>query len=103
MTEEVVAEIEHAIRYRTYIEHEERMAAEARRQEQMEIPDWIDYMALTNLRYEAREKLTKIRPLSLGMASRIPGVNPADIAMLAVAIRRGENKSSHTAGYSVHL
>ena len=100
---EVVAEIEHAIRYCTYIEHEERMAAEARRQEQMEIPDWIDYMALTNLRYEAREKLTKIRPLSLGMASRIPGVNPADIAMLAVAIRRGENKSSHTAGYSVHL
>ncbi|NLE42377.1 MAG: tRNA uridine-5-carboxymethylaminomethyl(34) synthesis enzyme MnmG, partial [Lentisphaerae bacterium] len=53
---EVVAEIEHAIRYCTYIEHEERMAAEARRQEQMEIPDWIDYMALTNLRYEAREK-----------------------------------------------
>ena len=103
LTAEVVAEIEHAIRYRTYIEHEERMATEARRQEQMEIPDWIDYMALTNLRYEAREKLTKIRPLSLGMASRIPGVNPADIAMLAVAIRRGENKSSHTAGYSVHL
>ena len=94
MTEEVVAEIEHAIRYRTYIEHEERMATEARRQEQMEIPDWIDYMALTNLRYEAREKLTKIRPLSLGMASRIPGVNPADIAMLAVAIRRGDSRTT---------
>ena len=91
---EVVAEIEYAIRYRTYIEHEERMAAEAKRQEQMVIPIWIDYMALTNLRYEAREKLAKIRPLNLGMAARIPGVNPADIAMLAVAIRRGDSRTT---------
>ncbi|MGI5868358.1 MAG: tRNA uridine-5-carboxymethylaminomethyl modification enzyme MnmG/GidA [Kiritimatiellia bacterium] len=87
---EVVAEIEYTIRYRIYIEQEERMASEARRQERMIIPDWIDYMALSNIRYEAREKLTRIRPSNLGMAARIPGVNPADIAMLAVAIKRGE-------------
>lgn len=89
LPDEVIAEIEYAIRYRSYIEQEERLAAESRRQEQVPIPDWIDYMALTNIRYEAREKLTKIRPLNLGMAARIPGVNPADIAMLAVAIKRG--------------
>lgn len=88
LPDDVIAEIEHQIRYRDYIEHEERMAEEARRQEMMTIPDGIDYLALTNLRYEAREKLARALPVNLGMAARIPGVNPADIAMLTVAIRR---------------
>ena len=89
---EVVSEIELSIRYRGYIEHEERLADEAKRQEQMRIPDWIDYMSISTIRFEAREKLTKIRPANLGMAQRIPGVNPADIAMLSVAIKRGDPK-----------
>lgn len=86
---DVVSEIDYWVRYRSYIEQEEKLAAEARRQEKMVIPDWMDYMALTNVRYEAREKLAQVRPQNLAMAARIPGVNPADIAMLAVAIKRG--------------
>lgn len=89
---EVISEIELTIRYRGYIEHEERLAGESVRQEQMKIPSWVDYMSLTNIRYEAREKLMKVRPESLGMAARIPGVNPADIAMLSVAIKRGSSE-----------
>lgn len=90
---EVVSEIEYALRYRGYIAQEERLAAESIRQEEMTIPAWIDYKGLTNIRYEAREKLDKVRPANLGMAGRIPGVNPADIAMLSVAIKRGSAHS----------
>jgi tRNA uridine 5-carboxymethylaminomethyl modification enzyme len=92
---EVVSEIELSVRYRGYIEHEERLAVEAIRQEQMKIPAWIEYMSLTNIRFEAREKLAKVRPENLGMASRIPGVNPADMAMLGVAIKRGRQNISN--------
>lgn len=88
---EVVSEIEIQIRYRNYIERENRLAEEAERKEQTKIPDWVDYMAIETIRYEAREKLAKVRPENLGMASRIPGVNPADIAMLSVVISRGGN------------
>lgn len=85
---EVVSEIELEIRYKTYIEHENRLANESKRQELMKIPADLDYMSIATLRYEAREKLSKTRPENLGMAARIPGVNPADVAMLSVAIRR---------------
>ncbi len=85
---ELISEIELSIRYRGYIDHEERLANEAIRQEQMKIPKAMDFMSLSTIRYEAREKLMKVRPENLGMASRIPGVNPADIAMLAVEIKR---------------
>ena len=71
------------------------MAGEAKRQEQMKIPDWVDYMSISTIRFEAREKLTQIRPTNLGMAQRIPGVNPADIAMLSVAIKRGNKNNEN--------
>ncbi len=86
---EVVNEIELSIKYRGYIDHENKLALETTRQEQMKIPAWIDYLSISTIRYEAREKLAAVRPENLGMASRIPGVNPADIAMLAVAVKRG--------------
>ena len=92
---EVISEIELSIRYHSYIEHEERLAGEAKRQEQMKIPDWVDYMSISTIRFEAREKLTQIRPTNLGMAQRIPGVNPADIAMLSVAIKRGNKNNEN--------
>ena len=88
---DIVREIELSILYRGYIEMEERRAAQLRRQEGMRIPDGFDYRALGALRFEAREKLSRIRPRNLGQAARVPGVTPADIAVLSVAIagRRG--------------
>ena len=61
----------------------------------MLIPSDLDYMSIATVRYEAREKLNRIRPANLGEAARITGVNPADIAMLAVAIRKHAAANAH--------
>ena len=65
----------------------------AKRDEQTKIPDWLDYDQCNAVRFESREKLKKWRPETLAQAARIPGVNPADIAVLAVIIHRGYHKS----------
>ena len=85
---ELADEIEYRVKYRGYIMHEERLALELARQERTKIPADFDYASLISLRFEAREKLQRIRPDSIGMAGRIPGVNPADIAIIAVALER---------------
>ena len=85
---DIVREIELSILYRGYIEMEERRAAQLRRQEGMRIPDDFDYHGLGALRFESREKLSRVRPRNLGQAARVPGVTPADIAVLSVAIAR---------------
>lgn len=85
---DIIREIELGILYRGYIEMEERRAAQLRRQEGMRIPDGFDYHGLAALRFESREKLSRIRPRNLGQASRVPGVTPADIAVLSVALAR---------------
>ena len=83
---DVEQEIELSILYRGYIEMEERRAAQLRRQEGMKIPSDFDYFSLPALRFEAREKLSNIRPFTLGQASRVPGVTPADVAILSISI-----------------
>lgn len=88
--DEVVEQIELNARYRAYIEREDRLAEQCRQQEHVRIPAWVDYHQITTLRFEAREKLANIRPENLGMASRIPGVNPADIAILSIVLRQGQ-------------
>lgn len=75
--------------YAPYIEQERKAAARAKEDEQIAIPRWLDYDACTALRFESRQKLKAVRPETLFQASRIPGVNPADIALLAVVIKRG--------------
>ena len=75
--------------YEGYIRQEEQAAERARRDENTRIPSWLDYDKCLAVRYESREKLKKWRPETLAQASRIPGVNPADIAVLAVIIHRG--------------
>ena len=86
---EVIEQVVLAARYRGYLEREEALARKMREQERVRIPDWIDYSAITVMRYESREKLQRVRPTNLGQAARIPGVNPADIALLSVVIHRG--------------
>ncbi len=86
---EVIDQVVLAARYRGYLEREEALAHKMREQERVRIPDWIDYSTITVMRYESREKLQRVRPANLGQAARIPGVNPADIALLSVVIHRG--------------
>ena len=75
--------------YAPYVEQEIKAAERAKKDESIDIPRWLDYDKCTSVRYESREKLKKFKPETLSQASRIPGVNPADIAVLAVIIKRG--------------
>ncbi|MBR1920438.1 MAG: tRNA uridine-5-carboxymethylaminomethyl(34) synthesis enzyme MnmG [Kiritimatiellae bacterium] len=75
--------------YRPYIEQEERAIARAKEDEKILIPRWLDYDKCLGLRFESREKLKKQCPETLAEASRIPGVNPVDVGILAVLIKRG--------------
>ena len=77
--------------YEGYIRQEEQAAERAKRDEKTRIPLWLDYDKCLAVRFESREKLKKWRPETLSQASRIPGVNPADIAILAVIIHRGHH------------
>ncbi|MCU4116922.1 tRNA uridine-5-carboxymethylaminomethyl(34) synthesis enzyme MnmG [Mycoplasma zalophi] len=70
------------VRLYGYIEKQLNQAAKMKRLESLNIPENIDYFEVENLAYEAKEKLSKIRPTTIGQASRISGINPADIQML---------------------
>ncbi len=86
---EVVEQVEIRVKYAGYIAQEERAAVRAKNEEAVRIPEWLDYQKITSLRFESREKLMRIRPENLGQASRISGVNPADISVLSLIIKRG--------------
>lgn len=86
---QVVEQIEIMTKYEGYITREQLQIEKARLLETQPIPDWIDYDRISTLRFECREKLKRIRPESLGQATRISGVTPADISILAVIIKRG--------------
>ncbi|MCM1114826.1 MAG: tRNA uridine-5-carboxymethylaminomethyl(34) synthesis enzyme MnmG [Clostridium sp.] len=83
---EVFEQVEIAVKYEGYIKRQEQQIKEMRRIECKKIPEDIDYTVLKGLRIEAIEKLDKIRPENLGQASRISGVNPADVAALNIIL-----------------
>jgi len=85
---EVAEQVEIACRYQGYIDKQTRQIARARRLENHPLPEDLDYAHLSGLRLEAREQLARFRPATLGQASRIVGVNPADISVLLVQIER---------------
>lgn len=78
-------------RYEGYIRQENIAAERAKRDETILIPAWLEYDRCLAVRFESREKLKKYKPENLAQASRIPGVNPADVAVLAVIIKRGHH------------
>ena len=88
---ELLEELEIRRHYAGYIRQEEIAAERAKRDEKVKIPHWLDYDHCTAVRYESREKLKKFQPETLAQAARIPGVNPADLAVLAIIIKRGRN------------
>lgn len=85
----VLEQLEIRNRYAGYIKHELLAAERAKRDESIVIPPWLDYDKCISVRFESREKLKLHKPETLAQASRIPGVNPADVAVLAVIIKRG--------------
>ena len=88
MDAEVVEEAEIQIKYKGYIEREKFIADKLHRLENIRIPADFDFHSMNALTIEARQKLTRIRPATIGQASRIPGVSPADVNVLLVKFGR---------------
>ena len=88
-TPEVWSLVENDVKYAGYITRQEEMVAKTSRMEEKTIPADFDYHAIPGLKTEAKHRLTALRPATLGQAARAQGVNPADIALLAVMLKRG--------------
>ena len=86
--EEIVEATEIRIKYSGYIERERMIADKLQRLENIKIPKTVDFNSLQQLTIEARQKLSKIRPETIGQASRVPGVSPADVNILLVLLGR---------------
>ncbi|MBB6176265.1 tRNA uridine 5-carboxymethylaminomethyl modification enzyme [Anoxybacillus tengchongensis] len=87
---EVAEQVEIQIKYEGYIEKSLQQVEKLKKMENKKIPEDIDYDAITGLATEARQKLKQVRPLSIAQASRISGVNPADISILLVYLEQGK-------------
>ena len=88
ITPEIIEQAEIQIKYKGYIEREKLLADKLRRLENIVIPEGFDFTQMNALTIEARQKLTKIRPQTIGQASRIPGVSPADINVMLIKFGR---------------
>ncbi|AYC28381.1 tRNA uridine-5-carboxymethylaminomethyl(34) synthesis enzyme MnmG [Paenisporosarcina cavernae] len=90
LTEEMQEQVEIQMKYEGYIEKSLQQVDKLKKMETKKIPDRIDYDAISGLATEARQKLKEVRPLSIAQASRISGVNPADISILLIYIEQGK-------------
>ena len=92
LSREIREEVEIQLKYEGYIARQEKQVAEFRKAESRLLPADIDYQSIQGLRLEARQKLSEIRPMSVGQASRISGVSPADTAVLLIWLdqRKGD-------------
>ena len=88
LREEVKQEVETLIKYQRYIEKEQEVANRILKFEDIALPSDFDYFSLTALSYECREKLNRYRPVSIGQASRISGISPADVSVLLLTFAR---------------
>ncbi|MFT5491887.1 MAG: tRNA uridine 5-carboxymethylaminomethyl modification enzyme [Limisphaerales bacterium] len=94
LSEEVVQQVEIAVKYAGYIARQEVEIEKFRSVEEKRIPDWFDYDSIPSMRNESRQKLKEIRPATLGQASRISGISPADISLVMVWMKRGAPEGS---------
>ncbi len=94
LSEAIQEEVLYRVRYRGYLEREQQQVEKMRWLEAMKIPANWDWSTVYGLRNESRQKLASVRPLTLGQASRISGVNPSDIQLLMVALKRYKGNSS---------
>ena len=89
--ESIIEELKIMRHYAPYIVQEEKAAKQAKIDENIKIPLWLDYDKCAALRFESRQKLKKHKPENLFQASKIPGVNPSDVALLSIIIKRGKH------------
>ena len=87
-SKETIEQASIQVKYETYIEKEKELVQRMSQLEELEIPETFDYKKIVSLGNEAREKLTKIKPRTLGQASRISGINPSDVQILMVFMGR---------------
>jgi len=92
LSDEVMQQVEIAVKYEGYITRQEAEVGKVKALEEKQIPESFDYADVPSLRNEARQKLAKIRPATLGQASRISGVSPSDIGILMVWLKRGSQQ-----------
>ncbi len=90
--DEVKEQVEINIKYEGYIRKANQDAEKMLEYENIKLPDDMDYSKVINLASEARQKLSEVRPISIGQAMRISGVNPSDITMLLMHLRKGRNE-----------
>lgn len=90
LPDDVREQVNIQLKYQGYIEREMKQVSDFRKLEAKKIPNQIDYDLVPSLRIEARQKLSKIRPLTVGQASRISGVSPSDISVLLIYIKSGK-------------
>jgi tRNA uridine 5-carboxymethylaminomethyl modification enzyme len=90
-------QIETDAKYAVYLDRQAADVAAYRRDEGLELPDWLDYPAMTALSMEVRQKLESIRPRTIGQAGRIDGMTPAALTLLGAHLRRGERKPGRAA------
>ena len=90
LSPEIREEVEIQVKYAGYIQRQLRQVEQFRKEEDRALPPDIDYQQITGLRLEARQKLSAIRPLNLGQASRVSGVSPADLAVLMIYLELRE-------------
>jgi tRNA uridine 5-carboxymethylaminomethyl modification enzyme len=88
LTAEVIQQVEIAIKYAGYVNRQEVEVAKLKNLEDKNIPSGFDFMKIPSLGSEARQKLAKIRPQTIGQAARISGVSPSDISILLVWLKR---------------
>jgi tRNA uridine 5-carboxymethylaminomethyl modification enzyme len=88
LPEDVIQQIEIGIKYAGYVERQQAEIDKFKGLEEKRIPPAFDYTLVPSLRHEARQKLAHIRPATLGQASRISGVSPADVSILMVWLKR---------------
>ena len=79
--------VETEIKFAGYLEQQKKSIEKMKAAEALAIPEWIDYRAISGLSREMREKLERVRPGTIGQASRIPGVTPAALSLVHVSIR----------------
>ena len=94
LPEDVIEQVNINIKYEGYIERQMRQVKQYKKMETRKIPEDIDYEDIDSLRLEARQKLIKFKPVSVGQASRISGVSPADISVLLVYLEHYKEKKS---------
>jgi len=90
LPKEVTEQIEIQVKYEGYIAKQLQQVERMKRMEEKKIPQDLDYMAINGLATEAKQKLSQVRPISVGQASRVSGVNPSDISILLVYLEQGK-------------